>query len=280
MMGMLSGLSWKSIVLIIVILLVIAGVWYAYRNYGPNGPKRIAGMEGMEGAREIPDPSALRGGNAIARDIEEPSEGDRLIDQIKLQDLQQVSAQSTTNIRNREYEKIENTSLYPYFEIAIGGESQGRVYFELFDENVPRTCMNFRTLCMKSVTGKGEADYKNMVFHRVIKGFMIQGGDTTRGDGTGGCSIYGEKFEDEAFEFSHNQPGLLSMANAGPNTNGSQFFITTKAPLKHLDGKHVVFGIVVKGYEIIQKIEKLATGGDDRPLAEVRVIDCGLVEMD
>ncbi len=274
---MLSGLSWKSIVMIIVILLVVAGIWYAYRNYGSGGPKRITeGMSGMP----VADPSALRGGNAIARDIEEPSEEERLMNQIKLQDIAQVSAQSAVNVRNRDYEKIENTALYPYFEIAIGGKSQGRVYFELFDENAPRTCMNFRTLCMKSVTGKGEADYKNTVFHRVIKGFMIQGGDTTRGNGTGGMSIYGERFEDEPFEFTHNQPGLLSMANAGPNTNGSQFFITTKAPLKHLDGKHVVFGIVVKGYDIIERIEKLETDGEDRPLQAVQVIDCGLEEME
>jgi cyclophilin family peptidyl-prolyl cis-trans isomerase len=181
------------------------------------------------------------------------------------------------------HEQIGNTSLYPYFDITIGGEPAGRVVMELFDENLPRTCRNFRTLCVKrainSANADDEPDYKGTPFHRVIPGFMIQGGDTTNGDGTGGMSIFGRRFEDEGFEYRHNQEGLLSMANAGPNTNGSQFFITTK-PAPHLDGKHVVFGIVLKGYDVIKRIERLETDGGDRPLQPVIIADCGLMEAE
>ena len=122
----------------------------------------------------------------------------------------------------------EDTSLNPYFDIEVGGIYQGRVLFQLFDDVVPKTCKNFRFLCSNGLLVKGTPSYEGSSFHRVIKNFMLQGGDFTNGDGTGGMSIYGNKFEDENFELKHNQPGLLSMANSGPNTNGSQFFITTE----------------------------------------------------
>jgi len=145
----------------------------------------------------------------------------------------------------------------------------------------PKTAENFRALC----TGeKGEGKmgkplhYKNSTFHRIIKDFMIQGGDFTSGDGTGGESIYGEKFPDENFIVKHTGEGLLSMANAGPGTNGSQFFITSR-DTPHLDDKHVVFGHVVEGMDIIRKMEEMETGANDKPAVDVIIADCGEIDF-
>jgi cyclophilin family peptidyl-prolyl cis-trans isomerase len=163
----------------------------------------------------------------------------------------------------------------PYFVIAIDGEEVGKLKFELFDEDVPKTCANFRFLCAKGLDNNNEPCYKNSIFHRIIKNFMIQGGDFTNFDGTGGKSIYGDKFKDENFNLKHNQPGLLSMANSGPDTNGSQFFITLEET-PHLDDKHVVFGILLEGFDLLKKIELLSTDNQDKPLKEVKIIRCGI----
>ena len=144
-----------------------------------------------------------------------------------------------------------------FFDISIGGTAAGRMTFELFNDVTPQTAENFRKLCVGG-NGKGKSGvelwYKGSGFHRVIPGFMCQGGDFTRHNGTGGESIYGQKFNDENFKIRHETPGLLSMANAGKNTNGSQFFITT-VPCPWLDGKHVVFGKLTDGKNILYDIE-------------------------
>jgi len=165
-----------------------------------------------------------------------------------------------------------------FFDVEIDRKPVGRIIFELFADVAPKTAENFRSLCtgekgLGRATGK-PLHYKGCPFHRIIKGFMIQGGDFSNHDGTGGESIHGKKFEDESFVRMHASPGLLSMANAGPNTNGSQFFITT-VPTPHLDGKHVVFGRVVKGFEVVQILENERTDKNDRPFAKVVVSNCG-----
>lgn len=146
-------------------------------------------------------------------------------------------------------------------DVTIGGQPAGTLTLELFADVVPKTAENFRALCTGE-KGMGQGgkplSYAGSPFHRIIPGFMIQGGDFTRGNGTGGESIYGEKFADENFNLKHTGPGILSMANAGPNTNGSQFFITV-AETSWLDGKHVVFGKVVEGMDVLKKMEDQGT---------------------
>jgi peptidylprolyl isomerase len=160
-------------------------------------------------------------------------------------------------------------------DVTIGGEPAGTITIELFADVVPKTAENFRALCTgEKGTGKSgkPLSYKGSSFHRIIPGFMIQGGDFTRGNGTGGESIYGEKFADENFKLKHTGPGTLSMANAGPNTNGSQFFITV-ADTSWLDGKHVVFGKVIDGMDVVKKME--AQGSQSGATkSEVKLASC------
>uniref|UniRef100_A0A1I8IN87 Peptidyl-prolyl cis-trans isomerase n=1 Tax=Macrostomum lignano TaxID=282301 RepID=A0A1I8IN87_9PLAT len=162
-----------------------------------------------------------------------------------------------------------------FFDITTNGQPLGRIVFKLYDDLVPKTAANFRCLCTGE-KGMGKSGkplhYKGSGFHRIIPQFMCQGGDFTRGNGTGGESIYGEKFEDEKFARKHEKPFLLSMANAGPNTNGSQFFITTHSVW--LDGKHVVFGEVISGDDVVKKMEALGSQSG-KPSKTVVIADCG-----
>ncbi|XP_057778750.1 peptidyl-prolyl cis-trans isomerase CYP19-3-like [Salvia miltiorrhiza] len=168
-----------------------------------------------------------------------------------------------------------------FFDILIGRAKAGRVVMELFADTTPKTAENFRALCTgeKGIGSSGKPlHFKGSAFHRIIPNFMCQGGDFTRGNGTGGESIYGAKFADENFTLKHTKPGLLSMANSGKNTNGSQFFITT-ATTSWLDGKHVVFGEVVDGYSVVKEMEKVGSEAGP-PSAKVLIEDCGQILED
>ncbi|KEG13007.1 cyclophilin [Trypanosoma grayi] len=170
-----------------------------------------------------------------------------------------------------------------WFQVSIDGKPlREKIVFELFDDVTPKTCANFRALCTgnegKLVEGTQiPMTYKGSSFHRIISGFMVQGGDFTKHNGTGGVSIYGERFDDENFDMPCDKAGLLAMANAGENTNGSQFFITVN-PAPHLTGRHVVFGKVVRGMNAVRALEHAETGANDKPVKPCVIVDCGEVD--
>ena len=176
-------------------------------------------------------------------------------------------------------ETLDTVTEKAFFDIEIDGEKAGRIIFGMFGNTVPKTVKNFVTLCDGSA-GIGNLGkplhYKGSSFHRVIPGFMAQGGDFTAGNGTGGESIYGNKFADENFELKHTEGYLLSMANAGPNTNGSQFFITFK-PTPWLNGRHTVFGQVLEGFDIVDMLEKIGSGSG-KTTKTATIVDSGILE--
>ena len=166
-----------------------------------------------------------------------------------------------------------------FFDVEIGGEPAGRIVFGLFGDDVPKTASNFAHLCAGDKgTGKSgkPLHYKGSPFHRIIPGFMAQGGDITMGNGMGGESIFGEKFADENFKLKHSKPYLLSMANAGPNTNGSQFFITFDKTA-WLDGRHTVFGEVLEGFDVVDKLAKIGSQSG-KTSKDAKVADSGLLD--
>ena len=230
-------MNYKTIIIAIVITIIIAGGGYlAWKYYFKSKPKMLT-----DSVKPLDKPLDL-----------------------------------STNSQVEEFINFEDTSTNPYFDINQDDKLLGRVVFQLFDEDVPLTCKNFRYLVSQSMFKKDIPSYQNVPFHRVIKDFMIQSGDITKGDGTGGMSIYGEKFADENLTLEHNQEGLLSMANSGPDTNNSQFFITTKKT-PWLDNKHVVFGIVLTGYDIITNIENTEVDDNDKPVSNIYISKCGLL---
>ena len=188
-------------------------------------------------------------------------------------------AQSATRVATAGSAAEAKVTKKVFFDIEINNKPVGKIVIGLFGDDVPKTAENFRCLCTgeKGMGKMGKKlSYEGSVFHRVIPKFMLQGGDFTHGTGIGGESIYGEKFADENFKFRHDTVGLLSMANAGPNTNGSQFFITTvKTP--HLDGKHVVFGRVIEGMELVKRIESLGSGGG-KTMLPIKIKSCGEIK--
>ena len=171
--------------------------------------------------------------------------------------------------KKRKTFKNKKTKNMVFIDVGIDGKKIGRIVIKLFDDVVPLTCKNFKTLCENK-------SYVGSTFHRIVKNFIIQGGDYTNGDGTGGKSIYGKTFNDENFKLKHNKPYLLSMANKGKNTNGSQFFITL-APAKYLDMKHVVFGEVVNGFEIIDKLNCVQVI-NEKPIDDIFIVGSGILK--
>ena len=165
---------------------------------------------------------------------------------------------------------IQSKNSNIYLDLQINDSKIDRIEIELYDNIVPKTANNFRSLCKQKM-------YAGCQFHRIVKNFMIQGGDFTKNNGKGGRSIYGETFEDENFKVKHDKPGIISMANKGPNTNNSQFFMLFK-PATHLDNKHVAFGIITKGLDILNKYQLIPTDYNNKPASKCIIKDCGILE--
>ncbi|XP_071957586.1 uncharacterized protein [Antedon mediterranea] len=175
---------------------------------------------------------------------------------------------------DREYAAMVTKKVF--LDITIDGELEGRIVIGLFGDVAPKTVANFVALAAEKREKEG---YRTSIFHRIIKGFMMQGGDFTDGNGYGGRSIYGESFPDENFILDHYGPGWVAMANAGPDTNGSQFYIIT-VPTHWLDGTHTVFGKVLEGMDVVEAMENVETDANDRPIKDVGIFDCGVIEVD
>jgi len=243
-------------VLIITILLLIIVVLYFNFNLVLSNPiiideKKVETEEEIDTERD----------NLESKMVEYNNEEEEELHSEDITDMFNLSEENPEEVDDSEGKNIA------YLDLEVNN-NRGRILISLNNKVTPKTSKNFSVLCEKKA-------YVNSPFHRVIKNFMIQGGDFTNYDGTGGISIYGNTFNDENFNIK-NSRGTISMANSGPNTNGSQFFISTKDN-EFLDGKHVVFGKVIKGMDLVDYIETVQTDDNDRPLNEVKVVDSGLL---
>ena len=195
----------------------------------------------------------------------------------KNENLQKSSTEEIINDKSKEINELQNElrnedkdeKKNVYLDIQINKKDIFRIELELYDDIVPKTCANFRSLCEQKM-------YQKSIFHRIIKDFMVQGGDFTKGNGTGGRSIYGESFNDENFNIKHDKKGILSMANRGPNTNNSQFFIIYE-PQPSLDNKHVAFGCIKKGFDVLDKLNSMVTDYNNKPASECMIVDSGTI---
>lgn len=270
-------MSIRDIVINVLLILIISLLCYYY-IYGDMDGFKTKAKEFFNGIKnKLPkkkNKKKTKKKGAITSEIPDESELDKKLDY--------VIANNTANIQ-KSYGNQLNTahiSTLPkvYINIRAGNSELGQIVIKLYSNIVPKTCENFRVLCSgeRGYTNNGtKISYKNSIFHRIIPNFMIQGGDIPNGDGTGKLSIYGDSFNDESFEVLHDQVGVVSMANSGPDTNGCQFFITT-SPQPQLDGKHVAFGQIIAGIEIINEINELGSN-DGTPLVKISVSDCGLI---
>ena len=253
----IGELSTKSLVILgIVVALIIFGLYY-YMTKTNNTESQVN------------DDSIKKIDESIPESIEPNSQTD-IIEGVESGESVEGTHEHGAKCHTEEgqIETFEEAVSDIFMDVSVNGEEK-HLILKLYDDDVPKTTTNFRELAR---TGK----YNDCPFHRVIKGFMLQSGDFANGDGTGGESIYGDSFKDENFKLKHDKPGILSMANSGPDTNGSQFFITT-VPTPHLDNKHVVFGEVSEGLDIVKEIENLETDDNDKPKVECKIIRCGLV---
>ena len=238
--------------LIITILLLIIGILYFNFNLVSSNPI-------IEDQKD--DIVENEQQDTIESKMIEEEEEDEELHSEDITDMFNLSEENSEEVNDSDGKNIV------YLDVDVNN-NRGRILISLNNKVTPKTCKNFSVLCEKKA-------YVNSPFHRVIKDFMIQGGDFTNYDGTGGISIYGNTFKDESFQLK-NVRGTISMANSGPNTNGSQFFISTKDNY-FLDGKHVVFGKVIKGMDLVDYMETVETDSNDRPINEIKIVDSGLL---
>lgn len=254
--------NYNSLSYIVFAIVIILILWFFYQKHQYKNTKQEETNIDENINEDIQSES--NGENSDESNNESNKNIKKIIGEKK---LRKIIKRKKEKIRIKEPEPKEDLV---FMDIGINNKHIGRIIILLFSDVVPKTCDNFRVLCQNT----NKLSYRGSPFHRIINDFMIQGGDFTRENGTGGMSIYGNKFADENFDIPHSEPYLLSMANSGPNTNGSQFFITTNET-PHLDGKHVVFGRVVEGTDLIDKLNEVETEPSDKPIDDIRILNCG-----
>lgn len=261
--------------IILCIVIVVISFILIYRNILAGTPTNESPYPKL--SSEHPSNKKIIGQSKNSESSDKPKsnkltnqpKNNKLLDQPK-NDIPKSILKKPIDIKSTDKKSIKKRTNVVFIDISESNKYIGKIIIKLFTNITPKTCNNFYYLCKKGL-------YKSSPLHRIIKDFMIQGGDFTNGDGTGGRSIYGDKFTDENFDIPHDKPYLLSMANSGPNTNGSQFFITTNEA-SHLDGKHVVFGEVIDGHDIVDYLNDVETCTGDKPCKKIIISDCGLYQ--